>query len=67
MIIVKLKDILAKEERSLHWVSVKTGITYSTLFKFNKGETNSVSFNLIEQLCILFNCNIQDIIEFKKD
>ena len=66
MVVVKLKDILEKEERSLNWVAKKTNISYSTLFKFSNNETTSVSYNVLTQLCRLFKCKIEDIIEYEE-
>ena len=63
MIKVKLQNILEKEERSLNWVSTKTGISYSTLHKFCNNKTSSVSYELLYKLSKLFNCKISDIIE----
>ncbi|MDU1413470.1 MAG: helix-turn-helix transcriptional regulator [Clostridium sp.] len=63
MIKVKLQCILDREERSLNWVSVKTGISYSTLHKFCSNKTTSVSYDVLEKLCNLFNCDVCDIIE----
>jgi len=60
---VKLQDILDKEERSLNWVSTKTGISYSTLHKFCNNKTSSVSYELLYKLSKLFNCQISDLIE----
>ena len=50
MVIIKLQDILDKEDRSLNWVSEKTGIAYSTLYKLNKGNTKSISFETLKNL-----------------
>lgn len=64
---VKLQEILDSEERSLRWVSKKTGIAYSTLHKLNNNNTTSIGFNTVEQLCKLFNVNTLDIIEYVPD
>jgi putative transcriptional regulator len=67
MIRVKLQDVLDKEERSLKWVSTKTGIAYSTLHKLNNNNTNAISFNTMDKICTLFNCKLEDILEFVND
>jgi len=64
MVKVKLQAILKREERSLNWVAVKTGIAYSTLHKLNNNNTTSIGFNTIDCLCKLFKCNIEDLIEY---
>lgn len=63
MIKVKLQEILNKEERSLNWVSLKTGISYSTLHKFCNNKTTSVSYDVLLKLSKLFNCEISDLLE----
>lgn len=67
MIKVKLQQLLDKEERSLNWVATKTNIAYTTLHKFNSNKTTSVSYNVLEQLCKLFKCKIEDIIEYEEE
>ena len=66
MIRVKLQEILNREERSLNWVSIKTNIAYTTLHKFCNNKTSSVSYNVLDSLCKLFNCKIEDIITYEK-
>lgn len=67
MVKVKLQELLDKEERNLKWVERKTGIAYSTLHKLNSGNTTSINFNTINQICDLFDCKIQDLIEYIKE
>ena len=63
MVKIKLQDILDKNERPLKWVSDKTGISYSTLHKLNSGNTSSISFEVLEKICNLFNVKPNDILE----
>lgn len=67
MIIVKLQDVLDKHERNLAWVERKTGISYTTLAKFNKNKTTSVSYDVLDKLCDLFDCNVEELVEHVKD
>ena len=64
MIRVKLQQILDREERSLNWVALKTNIAYTTLHKFCNNKTSSISYNVLESLCVLFKCKVGDIIEY---
>lgn len=66
MVNIKLQEILDKEERSLNWVATKTGISYSTLHKLNNNATKSISFDVLEKICLLFKIDVCDIIEIKK-
>ena len=65
MVNIKLQEILDKEERSLNWVSTKTGISYSTLHKLNNNETKSISFDVLEKICLLFKISVSELIEIK--
>jgi putative transcriptional regulator len=66
MVKIKLQEILTKEDRSLNWVSTKTGISYSTLYKLNSGDTKSISFDVLEKICLLFKIDAGDLIEISK-
>lgn len=63
MIKINLDKYLAKEERNVAWVSSKTGIARTTLYKLRDNTTTSISFEVLEKLCDLFNCEIKDILE----
>lgn len=63
MVKIKLQYILDQHERPLKWVSDKTGISYSTLHKLNSGNTSSISFEVLEKICNLFNIQPNDILE----
>lgn len=68
MIVIKIKlnEMLQKEERSLNWVSTKTGISYSTLFKLNNNDTKLISFDVLEKICLLLRCSPNDILEIEE-
>ena len=63
MIKVKLDIILDDMERNVNWLSKKTGIANSTLYKLNNNETKSISFDTIEKICKTLNIKVQDLIE----
>lgn len=67
MVKINLERYLEKEERSLRWVAGKTGIAVSTLQNIKQGKTQSISFEVLEKLCDLFNCDVADMIEIIKD
>lgn len=41
------------------------GLSSATVSKMSKGEY--VSLNVIEKICLTLDCNIEDIVEIKKD
>lgn len=42
-----------------------TGISESTIAKLTKGE--NVNTDVLERICVALNCDIEDIVEFRKD
>lgn len=64
MIKIKLLDIINKKDRNLNWLANSAGITYSTLYNFAHQNTNSVTYDILEKLCVTLKCNVSDIIEY---
>lgn len=42
-----------------------TGLSQSTIAKLTKGE--NVNTDVLERICKVLHCNIEDIVEFKKE
>lgn len=62
---IGLERILRNKNLNLKWLHETTGISWDVIRKFKKGE--SVSLSTIERICIALDCNINDIVEIKKD
>lgn len=74
MIIFKIDELVVKKEKedgcriSLQDVANETGINRTVLSKMkNQRETYSTTTNTINLLCEYFDCEIGDVIEFKKE
>ncbi|WP_102400470.1 helix-turn-helix domain-containing protein [Haloimpatiens massiliensis] len=67
MIKVKVMDILNKKERNIRWLSKKTNIGYNTIYNFCMGKTTAVSYNVLESVCTVLECNICDVLEIVKE
>lgn len=67
MIKIKLKELLDRDERSLNWVANKTNLSYASLHKLVNNKTTSISFDVLEKLCALFQCDVGDMIEIIKE
>ena len=63
MIIVKIEDLLQAQNKSLYWLSQMTQLSYPTIHRLANGKTASMAFDTLEKICIVLNCNTQDIIE----
>jgi putative transcriptional regulator len=67
MVKIKVNDILDKKNLSVYYLSKKTEISYNNLSKLIKGETRSISFEIIDKICSALDCEVGDIIEYVPD
>jgi len=67
MIKVKVNEILETKERNVKWLATKCNISYSTVYNFCMGKTNAVSYNVVESICDVLECRIEDILEIVKE
>ena len=63
MLKLRINEILKKENRSMYWLSKKTGISANNIQKMCNGETNSIRFTSIETICKALNCSINDLFD----
>ena len=43
----------------------KVGISSTTIAKMGRGE--KISLDVIERICVFFDCNVGDVLSFEKD
>ncbi|MBE5821962.1 MAG: helix-turn-helix transcriptional regulator [Clostridiales bacterium] len=67
MVIFKLKELLEKNNMSRYKLRQYTNFSYSRVNDYYFGRVKDIKASEINTLCKLFKCNIQDIIEYKKD
>ena len=67
MIKVNLLNLLDQDDRNLNWLSVKARINYSTLYNFAHQKTAAVTYDVLEKICYVLNCDIKDIICYIRD
>lgn len=66
MINIKLKELLTKNKISRYKLRQYTTLSYERINDYYFGRVKAIKVEELEQLCELFNCNIQDIVEYKK-
>ncbi len=64
MIKCKLSNILGERKLKVSDVARATGINRNTLYNMYKEETVRLEIDVLDKLCVFFNCNIQDLLEF---
>ncbi|PHI12963.1 helix-turn-helix transcriptional regulator [Fusobacterium polymorphum] len=59
----KLWKLLIDKDMNKHDLHIKSGISTSTISKMSNGKY--VSLEVLERICIVLDCKISDIIEFR--
>lgn len=66
MIIFKVKNLLEKNQISRYKLRQYTNLSYERVNDYYFSRVKAIKIEELDELCKVFNCKIQDIIEFKK-
>lgn len=61
---VGLEEVLRDRQKDRNYLHDKLGLSWTTIAKFKKGE--SVSVSILEKICLELNCEIGDIVKIKR-
>lgn len=64
MIKIKLRQLIWDNDTTATDIHNSTGISQSILSDIVRGKRTNVGLDIINRLCIYFNCNISDLLEF---
>ena len=67
MVHFNIEKLLKKKNRSKYWLCQNMNITTRNLNRFIRGETSSISFKYIEELCKYLECTVDELIDIEKD
>ena len=67
MIIINLDVMMAKRKMSLGELSEKVGITLANLSILKNNKAKAVRFSTLDAICRSLDCDVSDIIEYRKD
>ena len=67
MIIINLDVMMAKRKISLNELSERVGITLANLSVLKNNKAKAIRFSTLEAICEALDCNVEDIIEYRKD
>lgn len=62
----KLSILMGKHRMSIQDVCNNTGLSRNTIAFLYHDKQHAVHFETLDKLCGLFDCNVQDIIEYSK-
>ena len=63
----RLRILMAENKVNIQDVSDATGITRKTISKMYHEISTQVRFDVLEKLCLYFDCEIRDILYLEKD
>lgn len=64
MIRIKLREMIWERCTTATDIHKKTGISQSILSDMVRGKRTNVGLDIINKLCIYFDCDISDLVEF---
>ena len=67
MIIINLDVMMAKRKMSLGELSEKVGITLANLSILKNNKAKAVRFSTLDAICEALDCDVNDIIEYRKE
>ena len=65
MIKVNIEELLKQNKRRKYWLCQRMNITSRNLNRIIRGETTSISFKYIEEMCLLLNCTPGELFTLK--
>ena len=67
MVKFNIESLLKKNGKSKYWLFKNMNITSRNLNRIIYGETTSISFKYLEDMCKFLNCNLSDLISIEQD
>ncbi|RJE47190.1 MULTISPECIES: helix-turn-helix transcriptional regulator [unclassified Dehalobacter] len=67
MVRIKLSELLGKHKMNQKTLASLTGIRPATISKMYYEETKRIEIDQINQICDVFQCRIEDLLEYVPD
>ena len=67
MIHLRIQELLEQNGKSKYWLTSKMGKSHRSISNLMKKDLTGIHFDTLENLCNIFNCEIGEIIELKKE
>lgn len=62
-----IENLLKKNGKSKYWLCKNMNITSRNLNRIIYGETTSISFKYLEDMCKFLDCELSDLISIEQD
>ena len=66
MVNFNIEELLKKKKKTKYWLCQNMNITTRNLNRVINGETSSISFKYLEDLCTFLDCNLEELIDIEK-
>lgn len=66
MLVFHIKELLEQNKMSRYKLRQYTSLTYERVNDYYFSRVKAIKVEELEELCKLFKCNTQDIVEYKK-
>lgn len=63
MIEIKLDELLEERGHSFYWLSKKTCVSYTTLWRLKKGNARGINFATLRKICEALECQPGDVLK----
>lgn len=67
MVEITLKQLLEARGMSMYALAKDTGLAYTTLWKLQSGDSQGISFDVLEKVCGALECTPNDLLAIKPD
>ena len=67
MVKSNIENLLKKNGKSKYWLCKNMNITSRNLNRIIYGETTSISFKYLEDMCKFLDCELSDLISIEQD
>ena len=67
MIKVKVPELMQKKDWNVSDLMRKANVAYKTAHRLSKGEGDSISFEVLNSLCKIFDVQVKDVLEYVPD
>ena len=67
MVKFNIENLLKKKGKSKYWLCKNMNITSRNLNRIIYGETTSISFKYLEDMCKFLDCELSDLISIEQD
>lgn len=67
MIKLKVPELMTKKGLNITDLMRQANIAYTTAHRISKGKADSISFEVLNSLCEVFNVQVKDILEYIPD